>query len=69
MVSTKFNKYNDIASKNKNLLSLQPAHKEKTHKLIFNIRASKEILGYFIQWKPFQRIKVGIVGLFEEKVG
>ena len=49
-METKSNKYNDIASKKFNLLNLQPAREEKTYTLIFKIRVSQEILGYFIAW-------------------
>ena len=53
---------------NSNLLNLQHAHKKNTYKFILKIRASEaseEILQYFIAWKPFQMIKIGLVGFFE----
>ena len=57
-----------IASKNSNLLCLQPAHNETTFQFIFKIRMSEEILGYLMRGSKFRGKKVGIVGHFEEKV-
>ena len=57
MVATKSKKYNDIASKNSNSVICSLLTKTKHRNW------------YFVAWKPFQRNKVEIEGLFEEKVG
>ena len=62
--------YNDIEFKNSKLFILQPAHKVKTYKLIFEIQAieaRKEIQDVLLRGSRY-REKVKIVGLFDEKL-